>query len=138
MVIVGGVFVSVVDPESTLGLLITGLLYLYPYVSIASIVASNTCPRFILVFPDIVPLDPNVVSLSIFPFAVARIFSMILFPFHLISMRLSFPSPTGLMLSITFHSEAGRIQGSFFISNAPVPLLYLREAERYPEYHSGS
>ena len=55
---VGGVFVLVVTPEFVSFVLITGVVYLYPYVSITSIVASNTWPRFILVFPDIDPLDP--------------------------------------------------------------------------------
>ena len=64
---------------------------------------------------------------------------MILFPFHFISMRLSFPSHTGFTVRVTAHSEVGRTHGSLLISSTPVPLVaYLREEARYPEYHSGS
>ncbi len=114
-------------------------LYLYPYISIASIAISLARARLIRVVPSVDPLFPYDISLIILSPDRALILDMIRFPDHFTSIRVSLPAHTDLRLRFTTPRSVGRTQGSLLISIAvPVPLLYLREAERNPANHSGS
>lgn len=84
--------------------------------------------------PEVEPLLPYAISLILFPLDNARIFSMIRSPDHLISTRLSLPAHTDLIVTFTFPGAVGRKHGSLLIDIA----LYLLDAARNPENHSGS
>lgn len=146
MVILGGVLSlsSVPDNEISNGIIsVPGsgaeivAVYLYPYTSIASIVISYTPAKLIRVIPVVEPLLPNVISLILSPLDNARIFSIIRSPDHLISTRLSLPAHTDLIVTLTFPGASGRKQGSLLIGILPL-ALYLLDAARNPENHSGS
>jgi hypothetical protein len=69
----------------------------------------------------------------------ALILDITRFPDHFTSIRVSLPAHTDLRVRFTIPRSVGRMQGSVPISIAvPVPLLYLRDAVRNPENHSGS
>jgi hypothetical protein len=114
-------------------------LYLYPYVSIASMLISLASARLILAVPLVVPLFPYEIVLITFQLSSTRIVEIVRFPDHLTSMRVSLPAHTDLRLRFITPVSVGRTHGSLPTSIVPpLPLLNLCDADRNPANHSGS